>query len=260
MSASEKKEPYVKKAMRMDIPKSSYKFVLVAMTAHCSEDFLCWASRETLCRSTSLNRKTVSSAIAWLRENGIIEDTGKRKGVTDSVIVYRLVGVESLPDKMEAGPKTGHLSRPKNDPASSEAGPFSDGSRPVFTHEAGPNLGHRREVGREEGREEGNCTTPPSTSESKANPKVAPLTLDVQALIVDGVSREVAEDFLALRKKKNAPLTRTAWKGIKAEIDKTTMSIDGALTLMAARGWQGLNSTWDGVTQKPKPREMKFVD
>jgi hypothetical protein len=183
-----KPPPYAKRVLMIEMPHSTYKLVLFAMLAHCDGASLeCWPSRETICKHTLLNRKTVSSAMVWLRENGIIEDTGKRKGHTGSIIVYRLIGVKNPPDKVEADPNTGHLSGVKNGSASDaypggyerEAGPFVDRSRPVLDQQAGPKTGHRSKQGSKE-RSELHAASPlreedtlNSNSESQSQRRIA---------------------------------------------------------------------------------------
>ena len=52
------------------------------------------------------------------------------------------------------------------------------------------------------------------------------------------VSKKTWDDFLTHRKNKKAPLTETALIGIKNEVKKTTISLEDALVMCQARGWQ----------------------
>lgn len=58
------------------------------------------------------------------------------------------------------------------------------------------------------------------------------------------VSDQVWEDFLNLRKKKNAPLTQTALNGIINQAKKAGWPLEDALSECCIRGWQGFNSDW----------------
>ncbi len=60
----------------------------------------------------------------------------------------------------------------------------------------------------------------------------------------EGVSPQVWDDFVALRKQKKAPLTETALKGIAREAQKAGITLEEALSTCCQRGWQGFNSEW----------------
>ena len=64
------------------------------------------------------------------------------------------------------------------------------------------------------------------------------------------VSKKTWNDFLTHRKNKKAPLTETALIGIKNEVKKTTISLEDALVMCQARGWQSFKSDWIKEEQK----------
>ena len=64
------------------------------------------------------------------------------------------------------------------------------------------------------------------------------------------VTKKTWDDFLVHRKNKKAPLTETALKGIKNEVKKTTISLEDALVMCQARGWQSFKSDWISKEQK----------
>ena len=66
----------------------------------------------------------------------------------------------------------------------------------------------------------------------------------------NNVTKKTWEDFLIHRKKLKKPLTETALKGIKKEVSKTSISLEDALVMVQARGWQSFNSDW--VTKEEK--------
>jgi hypothetical protein len=49
---------------------------------------------------------------------------------------------------------------------------------------------------------------------------------------------------LTIRKAKRSPLTQTALDAIKREADKVPMSLNDALAMCCARGWQGFKAEW----------------
>ena len=58
------------------------------------------------------------------------------------------------------------------------------------------------------------------------------------------ISDEIWEDFVLLRKRKKAPITKTAIDGIEREAKKINWSLERELQKMCQRGWQGFNSGW----------------
>ena len=64
------------------------------------------------------------------------------------------------------------------------------------------------------------------------------------------VSKKTWDDFLTHRKNKKAPLTETALIGIKNEVKKTSISLEDALVMCQARGWQSFKSDWIKEEQK----------
>ena len=64
------------------------------------------------------------------------------------------------------------------------------------------------------------------------------------------VTKKTWDDFLIHRKNLKAPLTETAFKGIKNEVNKTSISLEEALTMCQARGWRSFKSDWISKEQK----------
>tara|TARA_B100000405_G_C16605505_1_gene382138 strand:+ start:321 stop:884 length:564 start_codon:yes stop_codon:yes gene_type:complete len=66
----------------------------------------------------------------------------------------------------------------------------------------------------------------------------------------NNVTKKTWEDFLIHRKNLKKPLTETALKGIKKEVSKTSISLEDALVMVQARGWQSFKSDWISKEQK----------
>jgi len=95
-----------------------------------------------------------------------------------------------------------------------------------------------------------------SDSEGNANHK--PLTINQEPikniraprfnahahLLSLGVDESVAQDFIALRKQKRATVTLTALNGIEREAAKANLSLNAALEIVCARGWQSFKADW----------------
>lgn len=77
-------------ALKSSITKSTKKFVLVCLANYSDEHGRCWPALSTLSRDTAQDIKTVRANVRELCDEGFLEDTGKRVGQTQSVVVYRL--------------------------------------------------------------------------------------------------------------------------------------------------------------------------
>ena len=73
--------------------KALKRLVLLSLADRASEDHCAYPSIARLVEDTEMDRKTVLKIIDELVEDGLIEDTGERKGRTKQVKVYRLLGV-----------------------------------------------------------------------------------------------------------------------------------------------------------------------
>ncbi|NMM78571.1 hypothetical protein B2J88_32665 [Rhodococcus sp. SRB_17] len=88
-------------------------------------------------------------------------------------------------------------------------------------------------------------------------------TVDVDlADLRTGVDEQVWRDWVALRAKKKAPITRTALTAIVAEAAKVRFSLNEALTLCCTRGWTGFDAAWvrrdDRTTTKSASKHSGF--
>ena len=71
-----------------------------------------------------------------------------------------------------------------------------------------------------------------------------------------GVSDQVWNDFIALRKAKRAPLSPTALSVISKEAEKAAMHIEEALTECVTRGWQSFKAEWMKPKTTTKPERF----
>lgn len=75
-----------------------------------------------------------------------------------------------------------------------------------------------------------------------------------RSLIADyGIDKQVASDFMKVRKAKKQPVTATAWDRLINEFQKAGLSIPDGVRVCAENGWGGFKASWlDGkpVTDK----------
>jgi uncharacterized protein YdaU (DUF1376 family) len=82
----------------------------------------------------------------------------------------------------------------------------------------------------------------PSTQNTK--PKVRNTRTSTVVECFDGVEPQVWEDWLAIRKAKRLPLTKTAMDEIEAEIAKAGLSMQEALKFCCLNGWGSFRASW----------------
>lgn len=103
-----------------------------------------------------------------------------------------------------------------------------------------------------------------TTKEKEKTPRTrAPASpaVTVDALCLDGLSEDLAIEWLAHRKGKRATLTPRAWQELKAEVAKTDLSLDDAIAKALARGWTGFEASWlrGDRNAQAAPPEPAFV-
>jgi uncharacterized protein YdaU (DUF1376 family) len=104
----------------------------------------------------------------------------------------------------------------------------------------------------------GRCSDVPPTNTQYPIPKeekapAAP-SLTFGELEAEGLTAETAAEFLALRNRKRAKLTRRAWEPIKAEVAKAGWTLERAITECLVRGWVAFKADW--VKEKANPADI----
>ena len=121
-----------------------------------------------------------------------------------------------------------------------------DDNRDVERHEQRDGYRHVHQGKGREGKgiegklkEEIQAASPPARKRA-----AQPQTVTAADMEAEGVSRQHAVDWLAVRKAKNLPLTPTAWADTKAEAEKAHLTIGEAIKASAAHGWGGFRASW----------------
>lgn len=71
---------------------------------------------------------------------------------------------------------------------------------------------------------------------------------DLEMLRLDGVDKQIAADWLRIRKAHRAPLTDTAWRSIKREAQIAGLSCDQVVRVMAENSWRSFKADWQRGT------------
>lgn len=80
-----------------------------------------------------------------------------------------------------------------------------------------------------------------------------------QALLDLGIDKDVVDDWLAVRRKKNATNSERAFNKIKNEIIKSGLSANECITLAADRCWMGFEAEWAKNAKAARSNQKKSV-
>ena len=100
--------------------KASQKLLMLSLADRADESHCCYPSIQRLVKDTGMDRKTIGKWIGQMIDDGLITDTGERKGKTKQVRVLRLnieVKEAQKRNSTENGndPKFGHETSPNLD-------------------------------------------------------------------------------------------------------------------------------------------------
>ena len=105
-----------------------------------------------------------------------------------------------------------------------------------------------------------NANVLPTHSESNANGMLTnnqePIT-NINTITPEGVSKEVFNDYLKLRKGLKAPVTDTAIKGLVREAQKANMSLEQVMVLCCQNGWRGFKAEW--MSKEQPTQKVSFL-
>ena len=83
-----------------------------------------------------------------------------------------------------------------------------------------------------------------------------PIT-NINTITPEGVSKEVFNDFVKLRKGLKAPVTETAIKGLAREGQKANMSLEQVMVLCCQNGWRGFKAEW--MSKEQPTQKVSFL-
>nr|DAW61826.1 MAG TPA: Transcriptional regulator PadR-like family [Caudoviricetes sp.] len=112
-----------------------------------------------------------------------------------------------------------------------------------------PELGNKSEITRKQIRDNSEINPTNNNTNYKNttdhNNKKTTQKNSLALLAEFGIVGQLAEDFLKLRKAKNAPITETALKGFQREAAKAGISLSDAITIAIERNWRGFSASWN---------------
>lgn len=82
-------------------------------------------------------------------------------------------------------------------------------------------------------------------SQSRTHKRAKAAAFDFRKALIDlGVTAQVADDWLAVRKTKRATNTETAFRSIAAQIEKSGKPADDCIRFAAEHSWSGFRASW----------------
>lgn len=238
---------YMNEAWDMPL-NSAEKIVLLAISDCANNEGFAYPGYNTLSQKTGMAKATLSKCLKILKGAGIIKveshsEVGKGKTVNTYTISLRselpISSDRELIEKIKELRKE-HSSTISSTLELRKVQPLNPKSS---------TLEHETPV-------EPSVKQPPVKNNSK---KLGP---DFLLLLDFGIDGDLAKDFVAYRKVKKAPITKTALDGFQREADKAGILIEEAVRISIERNWQGFRADWhinQSVTQaKPKQSRMSL--
>jgi len=231
-------------AWHQNVSSASERLVLLSMAERAGEEHCCWPSVARLELDTKLNRKTIFGCINKLISQGLLFDTGKRKGRTASVKVYQLIGVNGREEQRKSSPKIGTTKQSQN------RGKLDDQKPGQLKIQAVPILPSSRPKSgttkQYQNRDIEPVNLEPIKEPIKINNKKNHKQLDFRNL-PSGVSEAGARAFADHRKALKVPLTQHGFELSMREAAKSVdigITPDEVIDETIQAGWRGINIKW----------------
>lgn len=259
-------------AFKTGIPRGQ-RFVLVKLCDCANDEGLCYPSQETLAEDTGFATTAVRQHIKWLKEHNFIKSARRQSGRERKSDIYR-INVALLEKcyaeaaKRKAVRQAKMWEEPSDfepsdyEPSDYEPSDFDTKNHQILSDEPSDFDGSLYEEPSVE------PSVEPSESNARAarapaephpaKPQAAPRGVaeppgakktgrhasELSLLADYGITGQVAEDFLQVRKAKRQPLTETAVKLLAADAEKCGMTALQAVEYAIASGWGSFRAEW----------------
>ena len=249
-------------AFKTGIPRGQ-RFVLVKLCDCANDEGLCYPSQETLAEDTRFATTAVRQHIKWLKEHNFIKSARRQSGRERKSDIYR-INVALLEKCYAEAAKRKAVRQAKmwEEPSDYEPSDFDVKNHQILSDEPSDFDGSLYEEPSVE------PSVEPSESNARAarapaephpaKPQAAPRGVaeppgakktgrhasELSLLADYGITGQVAEDFLQVRKAKRQPLTETAVKLLAADAEKCGMTALQAVEYAIASGWGSFRAEW----------------
>ncbi|WP_454752090.1 helix-turn-helix domain-containing protein [Cupriavidus necator] len=213
------------------------KAVLISLADNANDQGVCWPSIETIAVRTCFSERAVQNAIKWLEAHDLViadRSNGRRTS-------YTLTPDQYIPE--EKSPPQDMHPRSKCT-TEGDAPPQEIRDTPAAGAPVPPQEMRQPPQQVPTNRKEPSSEPSVNRKGSPAGDDAGPSALNAKHLAADGVDKQVARDWLTLRKAKRMPLTPTAWDTTKDEAAKAGMTIGEAVKYAVDSGWGGFKAKW----------------
>lgn len=254
-------------AFKTGIPRGQ-RFVLVKLCDCANDEGLCYPSQETLAEDTGFATTAVRQHIKWLKEHNFIKSARRQSGRERKSDIYR-INVALLEKcyaeaaKRKAVRQAKMWEEPSDyEPSDYEPSDFDTKNHQILSDEPSDFDGSLYEEPSEEPSVEpsesnaraARAPAEPHPAKPQASPrgvaeppgakKTGRHAFELALLADYGITGQVAEDFLQVRKAKRQPLTETAVKLLAADAAKCGMTAAQAVEYAIASGWGSFRAEW----------------
>ena len=255
-------------AFKTGIPRGQ-RFVLVKLCDCANDEGLCYPSQETVAEDTGFGETAVQQHIKWLKENNFIKSARRQRGRERQSDIYR-INVALLEKcyaeaaKRKAERRVKMREEPSDfepsdfEPSDFEPSDFGSKNLQILSHEPSDFGGSLYEEPSVEPSVEpselnaraahapaGHAETGKRAGAAKSKPaKPTRHETELALLATYGITGQVAEDFLQVRKVKRQPLTETAMKLLAADAEKCGMTALQAVEYAIGNGWGSFRAEW----------------
>lgn len=216
-------------AFKASLP-TTQKFVLVALCDSANDQGECYPSVPTLAEKCSMGVRTVQEAIVALEAVGCL----RREFRAGRSTVYWLDPAAEL--STTPAPAASRASRIPQEPH-----PTPAGAAPPPPQEPHPTPAPAAPI----------TVNEPSVEPPKKQKKPPALTVDASLLVEAGFSPEVADEFIACKAERKAPLTPRAWADHLREASKAGWTPLAAAEKVMAKTWKGFEAKY--VSDEARP-------
>lgn len=222
-------------AMKLKIGNPARKLVLLKLADNANDDGVCFPSYKNIAEHCEMSRQSAINHIDALIELGLVSKKERKteNGNTSNLYILHLEGGQ----KVSLG-VVKNFDHPSQNPELGVVKNFDP--EPININQS---INHT------------NLTSCINTHASEPEKKSALPKKTAKALLAEfGITDQLADDFIALRKAKKAPITETTLNRLQKQADIAKLPLAEVVAIMLERGWTGFQADWNWGGGQTKPQ------